>query len=71
MQDLLLSLKTRDQIGVKLVQDNMMKSYRECGTFIQGNGYCATAEDACAFDFSDLEDEDCGRMTLIDMPEVW
>jgi hypothetical protein len=70
MQDLLLSLKTRDQIGVKLVQDNMMKSYCECGTFIQGNGYCATAEDACAFYFSNLEDEDCGRMTLIDMPEV-
>jgi hypothetical protein len=70
MQDLLLSLKTRDQIGVKLVQDNMMKSYCKCGTFIQGNGYCATAEDACAFYFSDLEDEDCGRMTFIDMPEV-
>jgi hypothetical protein len=69
MQDLLLSLKTRDQVGVKLVQDNMMKSYCGCGTFIQGSEYCATVEDACAFYFGDLEDDDCGRMTYIDMPE--
>jgi hypothetical protein len=69
MQDLLLSLKTRGQVGVKLVQDNMMMPYCECGGFIQGTKYCATMEDACAFPFGDLEDDDCGRMTLIDMPE--
>jgi hypothetical protein len=69
MQDLLLSLKTRDHVGVKLVQDNMMKPYCRSGSFIQGTRYCATVEDACAFYFGDLEDEDCGRMTHIDMPD--
>jgi hypothetical protein len=71
MQDLLLSLKTRGQVGVKLVQDNMMKSYCECGVFTRGMVYCATTmEDACAFPFGNLEDEDCGRTTFIDMPEM-
>jgi len=69
MQDLLLSLKTRDQVGVKLVQENMMEEYCECGTFVQGTGYCATVEDACAFYFGNLVDKDCGRMTYIDMPD--
>ena len=69
MQDLLLGLKTRDQIGVKLVQDNMMKSYCRCGTFIQGNEYFHTVEDACAFYFGNLEDDGCGRMTVINMPD--
>ena len=68
MQDLLLSLKTRDEVGVKLVQDNMMKSYCRCGTFIQGTGYCATVEDACVY-FGDLVDENCDRVTFIDMPD--
>jgi hypothetical protein len=68
MQDLLFSLNTQHQIGVKLVQDNMMKPYCKCGSFMEHNGFCARAEAACAFDFSNLEDEDCGRMTAIDMP---
>jgi hypothetical protein len=69
MQDLLLSLNTRDQVGVRLVLDNMMKSYCACGTFVEGSRLCTRAEDACAFYFSNMDDESCGRMTVVDMPD--
>jgi len=45
----------------------MMKSYCRCGSFVQS---IATVEDACAFYFGDLEDEDCGRMTYIDIVQI-
>ncbi len=68
MQDLLESLETRNEVGVKLVQDQMMKPFCKCGTFRRGMPECPRAADACAFHFSNLEDPGCEKVTYVDMP---
>ena len=68
MHDLLVSLDTRKEIRIGLVQKRMMRSFCDCGKFFEAeDDNCVRVDEASAHYFSNLED--WNRSTYIDCPE--
>ncbi len=72
MDSLLESLTSGRELSIKLVQEDMMRGYCECGEFYDADSVCARSEDVSRVHFANLED--WSRSTFLEIPvdrDVW